>query len=405
MSINISTWVALIYISFALDSALKLGGTVQFHLGIICIAITNVIATLRRPSSILHPLKKETSLIIFILYSLISGALMFQPGFINITVYLLVTINIIIFASTTFRFTSKKIFYLFQITMILTGLFQYAIFKIGGVQLSFINEDHYEKGYSVSFRLRGFFIEPNWFAISFSFNTLLLTGSNVIKFIKRNPCTATLTALVMILNGSLTTIGALTIIYSIPIIKKTPIKGTLFSAMILSVLIGVISYRSTINPDKDNETLLNYASRWIPLTRVIEYQTNQSLLTILFGHGLGSWGTTAVNHRLSALVNEEDPSARDGSELPVFIFELGLFGLALLLLDFLITYSRTPSRYTHIRGGLVLFIICLVFYPTLKFWMYMPYYFYLRRARYETASIQHTDIRRHKDHLILQRAK
>ncbi len=206
--------------------------------------------------------------------------------------------------------------------MILTGLFQYAIFKIGGVQLSFINEDHYEKGYSVSFRLRGFFIEPNWFAISFSFNTLLLTGSNVIKFIKRNPYTATLTALVMILNGSLTTIGALTIIYSIPIIKKTPIKGTLFSAMILSVLIGVISYRSTINPDKDNETLLNYASRWIPLTRVIEYQSNQSLLTILFGHGLGSWGTTAVNHRLSALVNEEDPSARDGSELPVFIFEL-----------------------------------------------------------------------------------
>ncbi|WP_440468559.1 hypothetical protein ACKI1H_13070 [Pseudomonas sp. YH-1] len=405
MSINISTWVALIYVSFALDSALKLGGTVQFHVGIICIAITNIITTLRNPSSLLFSLKKDTSLFIFIFYCLLSGALMLKPGFINITIYLLVTVNIIIFANTTYKYTSQKLFYQFQIVMILTGLFQYLTFKVAGLQLSFINEEHYEKGYSVSFRLRGFFIEPNWFAISFSFNTLLLTGSNIINFIKRNPYIAILTAVVMILNGSLTTIGILAAIYSIPIIKKNPIKGTIFATLILSVLIGVISYRSAINPEKDNETLLNYASRWIPLTRVIEYQSNQDILTVLFGNGLGSWGTTAISHRLSALVYEEDPAARDGSELPVFIFELGLFGLALLLFDFLVTYFRTPSRYTHVRGGLVLFIACLIFYPTLKFWMYMPYYFYLRRARYESTFTEETNLGRRKDNPFLQRTK
>lgn len=405
MNIKFSTWVGLIYISFALDSALKLGGAVQFHIGIICIAITNIITTLSKPNLLVQPLKKESSLFLFILYSLFSGALMLQPGFTNIAIYLFVTINIIIFASTTYRYTSRKIFYQFQVIMIATGIFQYAIFKIAGVQLSFINEEHYEKGYSVSFRLRGFFIEPNWFAISFSFNTLLLTGSNIIDFIKRSPYIATFTALVMILNGSLTTIGILAIIYSVPLIRSNPLKGTFFATLILSILLSVISYRSAINPEKDNETLLNYASRWIPLTRVIEYQSNQEILTILFGHGLGSWGTTAVNHRLSALVYEEDPSARDGSELPVFIFELGFFGLALLLFDFIKTYIRTPTRLSHIRGGLILFVICLVFYPTLKFWMYMPYYFYLRRARYDATPLQEINIRRCKDYPTSQRAR
>ncbi|MCL6688670.1 hypothetical protein M8R19_08100 [Pseudomonas sp. R3.Fl] len=405
MTIKTSTWVFLIYLSFALDSALKLGGTVQLHIGIACAILTNLLVLTKRPSSLITPLRRESTLFLFIFYSLAAGAIMFQPGYINITIYLLVTINIIIFANITYKYTTRNFFYYFQVFMIVTGLIQYGLYKFGGMQLSFINEEHYEKGYSVSFRLRGFFIEPNWYAISLSFNTLLLTGSNIMGFIKRSPYVAAATALVMVLNGSLTTIGILAVIYSIPIIKKNPLKGTLYSALALSVLISVLSYRSAINQDKSNDTLLNYASRWIPFTRVIEYQSNQDISAILFGHGLGSWGTTAVNNRLSALVYEEDPAARDGSEIPVFIFELGLFGLALLLIDFIVTYLRTPSQHIHIRGGLILFIICLAFYPTLKFWMYMPYYFFLRRARYESTLAHSTISRGYKNHTLLQKAQ
>jgi hypothetical protein len=383
MSINTSTWVTLIYLSFALDSALKLGGSVQFHIGIICIALTNILISLQKPSLIISPIIRERFFFLFILYCLTLGTINSNPGFISVSIYILVTINVIIFANLTYKYTSRKLFYQFQILMIATGLLQYTLYKFGGIQLSFINAEHYEKGYSVSSRLRGFFIEPNWYAISISFNTLLLTGNNIIGFIKRSPYVAALTALVVILNGSLTTIGILSIIYSIPIIRKNPIKGTFYASLVLSILLGVITYRGAINQNADNETMLNYASRWTPLTRVIEYQSNQDFFSVIFGHGLGSWGTTAVKNRLSALVHEEEASARDGSELPVFIFELGLFGTALLLLDLLITYIRTPSRNIHIRGGLVLFLICLVFYPTLKFWMYMPYYFFLRRARHE----------------------
>lgn len=398
MIMNTSTWVLLIYLSFALDSALKIGDGIQIHIGILCILITNLLTLAKNPSTLLKPLKKESTFFLFILYSLISGLIAPQPGYWDIAIYLAVTINVILYTNHTYKLITRKFFYNFQILMIITGLTQYILYKIGGVQLSFINAEHYEKGYSVSFRLRGFFIEPNWFAISLAFNTLLLTGSNIFDFIKKSPYIAALTALIMILNGSLTTIGALAVIYSVPIVKKNPLKGTIYSSIIFLVLISVLSYRSAINQDKDNDSLLNYASRWIPFTRAIEYQVNQETSSILFGQGLGSWGTIAVRNRISALVHEEEPSARDGSELPVFIFEIGLIGIALLLIDLCITYIRTPTQHTNIRGGLILFVICLAFYPTLKFWMYMPYYFYLRRARYEASLFKKISSGRHKNH-------
>lgn len=388
MKFNFRLWILLIYLSFALDSALKLDIGSKVHVGIAAILATNVLYLLTKPSLILKTITADYFFVLILAYCTLNGLILSQPGFLAILTYLLLALNVYIYVSATFKYWDIKFFYYFQIILIATGLLQYLAFKIMGIQFSFIDAEHYAKGSSVSHRLRGFFVEPNWFAIAFTFNTLLLANNRLLEFIRKHPWIATLTCIVMILNGSLATIGILAIIYSIPMIKKNPVRGSLIMLLMLSIMAGVFSFRGSINQKGGSETALNYNSRWIPFVRVIDYQTSHSLGTMLFGSGLGSWGTLAVNNRLSALVFEEDIAARDGSELPVIIFELGVFGLVLLLLDTLILFFRCPKSEFHIRGGIILFFICLVFYPTLKFWMYMPYYFYMRKLSYSAYKLK-----------------
>ena len=376
------------YLSFAFDSALKFSVGIQLHLGILSILFVNLFFFLLKPNKLLSPLKKDFSFSIFILYSIVTGMVMNTPGVAIISTYLFITINVFLFTFYTAQYLDKKVFYYFQIILIITGLIQYLAFKIFGIQISFIDPEHYQKGSSVSHRLRGFFVEPNWFAIAISFNSILLIGKDFMGFVSRHSILFGFTILMIILNGTLATIGLLAIIYTLPVIKKRPLKGLLLGFLMLSVLVGTIMFRGAINQKEGGQSILNHASRALPLLRVAEHQWQANSLVLLFGNGLGSWGTEAVANRLSVLVFEKKPSARDGSELPVFIFELGLVGVCLLLFDLMIGYFRCNRDDFHLRGGYLLFFACLVLYPTLKFWMYMPYYFYLRRFSFETHRIK-----------------
>lgn len=404
MKLDLKTWTFLIYLSFAFDSLLKLNIGVQLHIGICAILLTNVMFFLTSPSKIISPLKKDYSFSILIGYCFLNGIYFSEPGFLSIFTYLIIAINVMIYCANTFKFLDAKPLRYFQIAMIVTGLGQYLSFKLFGIQLSFINAEHYEKGSSVSYRLRGFFIEPNWFAISFAFNTLLLIKTDIINFIKENKVLFLGTVVTIILNGSLTTIAILVVIYTFPLMKKSPVKGAMVSILMISVLAGVFSFRGAINQKSDNESVLNQASRWIPITRVIDFYAAKDYKDILIGHGLGSWGTLAVKNRLSVLVYDIDADARDGSETPVILFELGVIGLLIVLWDSLRLFLRCPRSEYHIRGGIILFIACLAFYPTLKFWMYMPYYFYMRRIVYEAQPLQSIKTR-HRANLLPQNWK
>ncbi|MCY1261213.1 hypothetical protein PSJE_07120 [Pseudomonas jessenii] len=393
MKFDLKTWTLIIYLSFAFDSLLKLNMGVQLHIGICAILLTNVVFLLTSPNKTIAPLKRDYSFSILIVYCFLNGIYFSQPGFLSILTYLIIATNVMIYCANTFRFLDGKVLHYFQVIMIITGIGQYLSFKLFGIQLSFINAEHYEKGSSVSYRLRGFFIEPNWFAISFAFNTLLLIKTNIIAFIKENKVLFLATVLTIILNGSLTTIAILVVIYTLPLMKKSPAKGALVSVLMISVLAGVFSFRGAINQKDDNDSILNQASRWIPITRVIDFYAEKNYENLLIGHGLGSWGTVAVKNRLSVLVYDIDDDARDGSETPVILFELGLIGLIIIIWDSLRLFLKCPRSEFHIRGGIILFIACLAFYPTLKFWMYMPYYFYMRRIAYEPKPLSSSQAR------------
>lgn len=380
MILKLDKVALFIYISFALDSALKINAGIQLHLGIMSILMTNGLVFMTRPTSIVTPLLKDYFFLFFTLYCTLNGVLFANSGFVGLLIYLLIACNVLVFCAYTLELIDKKAFEYFQVVMIVTGLGQYFAFKVFGYQLSFIDAEHYQKGSSVSHRLRGFFIEPNWYAIALTFNTLLLIGNKVELFIKEKPWIAFFTVIVFILNGTLATVGALIIIYSIPYLKRAPIKGVLMLLVLLSLLAAVFSFREGISQKQAGASALNHSSRVIPFLRVIEFQSKESLTKTIFGQGLGSWGTIAVENRLSVLVFEPKVGARDGSEVPVILFELGLFGCFLIITDLIISFFKCPARLFHLRGGILLFFICLALYPTFKFWMYMPYYFYLRAS-------------------------
>ena len=377
--LNLNKSALCIYILFFFDSLLKLDFGIQVHIGIVAIIILNCIVLIDNPRSIIKACIKDYFFLIFVCYALLNGMVFWQPGFTSIATYLFISTNVFIYCSYTFKLMDSKAFYYFQIILIVTGMFQYGLYKLSGYQLSFIDAEHYQKGSSVSYRLRGFFIEPNWFAISLTFNTFILIGKDIERSFRLYPKLLLLTAVVLILNGTLTTVGILVLVYSIPYIKKEPLKGFLLAIVLLGMLTAVFGFRDSIN-QKQGQALLNHSSRIEPLVRVIDYQNNENIVSIIFGHGLGSWGTLAVDNRLSVLVFDPKENARDGSEIPVIIFELGMLGIVILFLDSFFLYLKCGKDDFYLKGGVVLFVACFALYPTLKFWMYMPYYFYIRSA-------------------------
>jgi hypothetical protein len=387
MKINVRHVASATYLSFAFDSLLKVSAFgFQFHAGIIAVLLFNFIYLLGRPQALVKMVSEERSIFFFLGWCLASALLFLAPAANVIVAYLLMAMNVMLFVAVTFRRWDSRIFLWFQWVMILTGLLQFLAFKLFGVQISFIDEAHYQKGFSVTHRLRGFFVEPNWFAISFAFNTLLLMGPNLAEFARRHKSLIALTVVVMLLNGSLATLVIVVIALSVPYLKTRPLKATLALLLGLGVSIGGLAYRDSLSEQEPGVMALNYGSRWEPIVRVLTFQRDAGPETMLLGRGLGSWGTEAIYERLSVLTHEERTDARDSSEFPVVLFELGILGALLLALDGVLLFRRAHGKGAYVRGGIVLFAGCLVFYPILKFWMYMPYYFYLRRIARASSS-------------------
>jgi hypothetical protein len=366
----------LIYYSFAFDSLLKIDVGFQIHIGILLIIALNVYFLLRKPEKLRPILKHDKTLLAFIGFAILTGVVKETPGVGQISIYLFIALNVVMFCQYSSASIGEREFKTFQWLMILTGLFQFAAYKFFGYQIAFIDAEHYEKGYSVTHRLRGFFVEPNWYAISLTFNTLLLYGNNVKRVFERNRFLTLFTVMVIVLNGTITTIGALMLIYFWHLFKHKPAQGIILAGIVGVLLFSLLVYRASLNNAAETAKVLNHSSRVMPLLRVYDFQSNARFRDIVFGHGLGSWGTKAVEHRLSVLVYKKGKATRDGSELPVFLFELGLFGVGLFSMYLYNKFSALRPEDFHLRGAVALFLAVFLLYPTLKFWMYMPYFFF-----------------------------
>ena len=372
--------VVLIYLSFAFDSLLKINIGIKIHLGIFLILILNIgyffLVGFKKKIKLL---KFDQWLILFVLYALVNGLINVGVHSLFIFFYLFLALNVYFFIRVNFEIFNKKVFYYFQVLLIITGLIQFSLFLLFDYQINFLDAaDHYNKGSSVSLRLRGFFVEPNWFAIALTFNTFLLIKNDVFSFFKKHLVLSIITGLALLLNGSFGTLAVLVFTYSYQYFKRNLIIG------LFLILIGGIGFnlilqkRGEIKKGKSGIELFNYYSRTEPFKRVNAYFSEQPISKRIFGEGLGSWGTQAVMHRLSVLNYSIKPNVRDSSEFHVFLFELGLLGTFLFFLDIFNLYKSNLKANYYIKGAIMLFIACFLLYPIFKFLMYMVYYFVFR---------------------------
>ena len=377
MAIRYRYVVLVFYLFLSLDSLLKFDYGFKIQLAVAMAVAFVGLCLLVKPWVVVRGFLSDFYLYLFLFYCFLSGLWFSTDGVHLVSIYIVFIVCVSLFVSITYSSWNSSVFLYFQWALIASGLIQYLLYKLLGYQLSFIDAEHYSKGFSVSSRLRGFFVEPNWFSIALAFNTIILVRDGVHRFYQGKRAVLLLTFFVFILNGSFATFGVLLLVLSFSALRK----GGLASVFILLgfvVLLGALfAFRNALSPD--DTAAFNYASRLTPMLRVIDYQLEQGGWAFLWGNGFGSWGGDAIFYRLSTLVHELNPGVRDASELPVFLFELGVFGVSLVFVDCIrLIYKAGLERY-FLSGGILLFIVCFTFYPIYKFMMYMPYYFYIRQ--------------------------
>ncbi|WP_459210265.1 hypothetical protein [Aquimarina rhabdastrellae] len=352
----------------------------KIHLGILCILGLNFIYFFFKGWKQKITINKNDKwLFIFTLYLILSIILNKESnGF--LLIYFFIALNIYFFIRKNFHLIDEKTLFRFQYVIIITGLIQFSLFLFFDYQLNFLGTDHYEKLGSVPKRLRGFFVEPNWYAIAITFNTFFLIKNNIVGFIKKHPIVFFLTGIVLLLNGTFGTLIILIAIYGYKYLKRNLIIG--IGVFLIGLLIGniILNKRAESKKGRKGIELFNHYSRVEPLKRVYNYMEERPVYIALFGEGFGTWGTIAVKHRLSVLNYTINPNSRDGSELPVYFFELGIIGTLIFFLDIFHLQRINSRKDFYLTGALLLFIISFLLYPIFKFLMYMIYYFVLRQV-------------------------
>lgn len=387
----------LIYLTFAFDSLLKIPlGGFKLHIGILLIFLvlsTSIVTTLKIKEMKSFILKNWT-IFLFIVYLFINIILSHNyPGIAITLVYYLLGLTVFYFAFIKEKFISLDAVIAFQWILIITGLFQYLLFNLTGYQVSFIDAEHYSLSESLGGRLRGLFVEPNWYSIVISFNSLL-----IIMMLKKTlfeyKFLIFFSLMVLFLNASYTFFGVVLLGIFIRFFIDLPkVSKRRFSILfVILIVLGATFFARSYTKLEENKgniessTLVNYGSRFFPVLNTTFFMSEQNIYIQLFGYGIGSWPYVGLEQNslgYVGMVGEYNiqPAQRDSAEYQVFLLELGYVGLVLFLLDYIYNYWRY-RRLNFIYSLATAFMLASFFvYPIFKFAMYLiPYYIIRAKA-------------------------
>lgn len=385
----------LIYISFAFDSALKLGvGGFKMHLGILAILIISVIEYAENAGTIRLAgfFKKNWSLFPFIFYLIIN--VLFNASFPGIPItliYFFLGLWVFYFLYNKQSYISDRAILIFQWVLIVTGLFQSALFQFFGYQLTFFDAEHYAVDASFATRLRGFFLEPNWFSIILTFNSLLIflrCGNSIIK----RKGLILLSFLTLLLNGSYGFIGVIILGYVARMIIDFPkvSKRNLLVFILMFLIAGglILSrnmYKRKSGFASDGQVVsVNAGSRLLPAVRTVLFMSGKTLKEQIWGLGIGSWPYIGIEENKLGYIGFANvnggqltvkPAQRDSAEFHVFLLELGYLGIILFLFDYAYNYWRYRRLNMIYSLASACMLAAFFVYPVFKFYMYLvPFY-------------------------------
>lgn len=372
---------------FSLDSLIKINfDDFRIHISHLLILVI-VLASFASPKKWVTNYARHNKTIIFLL-----AYLLIHVFFANDLKTYVIVMSYFILAVMThiaiFTYANKINFsYFFRISLILlisTGFAQFLLQNIFNYQLTLggLSDDYYSDGGSIADRMRGFFLEPNWYGLYLAASLIgyMITASQPRKTVYL----LSLSIICLYLSGNRLTLYfsllSITVYFYEKNFHRIP-KTALMSACLAPMALLLILTFSTSLADSVGDDRSASARSVTALKTVTFIQSNFSIPSIFLGNGLSTWGEASLQENLSSRATaEKSKTARDTSESYVVLFELGLIGVLLFLLDFRATWNLAARRP---ESSQIIILTMLVFnaafyYPIFYFMMYLAPYFAAR---------------------------
>lgn len=381
---KISKLITAAIILFSLDSLIKINfDDFRIHISHLLIIVV-VIASFASSKKWVSNYARHNKTIIFLLVYLL-----LHVFFANDLKTYIVVLSYFILAVLThvaiYTYANKINFsYFFKISLIIligTGAAQYLLQNAFNYQLTLggLSDDYYSDGGSIAERMRGFFLEPNWYGLYLAASVIgyMITTTQP----KKTVYLLSLSIICLYLSGNRLTLYfsllSIAVYFYEKMVHRVP-KTILMGACLVPMALLLILTFSTSLSDSVGDDRSASARSVTALKTATFIQSNFSPTAILFGNGLSTWGEVSLQENLSSRATaERSKTARDTSESYVVLFELGIIGVILFLLDFRATWrlaARRPESSQIIIMTMLVFNAAF-YYPIFYFMMYLaPYY-------------------------------
>lgn len=266
----------------------------------------------------------------------------------------------------------KKVALAATIFLLITGFFQYFLYKLTGFQLLLrgLEESYYHGDAGFDQRMRGFYLEPNWFGLSLYCWAYLYFSSCDRVLSYKNITLLLLIALALFLSGNrliYVLISILSFGYFLDVFFSH-LKWRLVPLLLVAVTTLAYFYISVQFTDLNDRSAI---ARTYTAANVLLYFNSLNLFEQVFGVGFSDWG--ALSNQLglswSNPYQDQDLTRRDNAEVYVFLLEMGIAVFAIFAIDLL---RIGNARARHIDKIFVCTIyLSGLFYPVFQFLMYL----------------------------------
>ena len=385
--------IALICFSFSLDSLLKIPlGGINIHVGLsfLVAGMGSLLIRRRFLAEFILFAKENLFLSLYVLYCILQFPLASSNStFFFVLIFLIIPYVLYFYIySQKDKIRYKPIFLAMLLTVLSGGIIQMAFFYILDHQITLggVEDSYYDKGTSVDSRVRGFFLEPNWFGL---FLTFCLIGylATIRRYSLVIILLSFLIALLAYLSGNrlsnffvlLTLMVFVFSSMSKPLLSfSTLILGSIPILFFLYSVIGLGDGGATIEDRSLSARTLTAAKVLIFIFLNFDFQD------YIIGLGFSNWSEVALENSLTSRSEllESGSALRDTSESYIFLLEGGLLGCLFIFLDSLRFVLRTYKFYpekglTAMIASLFLFSAAF-YYPIFFFMPYLIPYFLIR---------------------------
>ena len=251
-----------------------------------------------------------------------------------------------------------------------TGCFQYVLTNYGsGFHLRGMDAEYYLGNGDLAYRMRGFFLEPNWFGLVL-FSWLYVFYRNAEQLASKKSISLVFLAIICLtLSGNRLILIFIFMLCVLVFLKRKGVNVGKVPPVALLILAAVFFWGLAMMGGFDDRSA---AARLYTASQTLHYLGSSSLSEVLFGFGFSNWGEYSNSLELSwsNYTFDQKLTRRDNSELYVVLFEMGVLGLMIYLYDAYYITTKFDSNYLD-RYFVIFIYISSFVYPLYSFIMYM----------------------------------